>query len=151
MLFGLFSPVPGEDPSLTQVLLWCQDLGSRYPHGKLNVQDLFFCKCWWSPNYWFLVFPCHSQYSAVDSNPLSLYVMHPFWNTIVKVRPPPPLSGTTKLQSPSVKLSAEKPCFVCGATNDKGCCLPACPRLTALQSKASTCPLICHMQLSSAV
>uniref|UniRef100_A0A8C0J8X5 Uncharacterized protein n=1 Tax=Chelonoidis abingdonii TaxID=106734 RepID=A0A8C0J8X5_CHEAB len=24
------------------------------------------------------------KYSAVDSNPLSLYVMHPFWNTIVK-------------------------------------------------------------------
>ncbi|KFP09869.1 Ethanolaminephosphotransferase 1, partial [Egretta garzetta] len=28
-----------------------------------------------------------SQYSAVDSNPLSLYVMHPFWNTIVKIFP----------------------------------------------------------------
>lgn len=26
------------------------------------------------------------QYSAVDTNPLSLYVMHPFWNTVVKVR-----------------------------------------------------------------
>uniref|UniRef100_A0A8C7A1J5 Ethanolaminephosphotransferase 1 n=1 Tax=Nothoprocta perdicaria TaxID=30464 RepID=A0A8C7A1J5_NOTPE len=26
-------------------------------------------------------------YSAVDSNPLSLYVMHPFWNTIVKIFP----------------------------------------------------------------
>ena len=25
------------------------------------------------------------KYSAVDSNPLSLYVMHPFWNTVVKV------------------------------------------------------------------
>ncbi|KAJ6661139.1 hypothetical protein lerEdw1_015275, partial [Lerista edwardsae] len=28
-----------------------------------------------------------SQYSAVDSNPLSLYVMHPFWNTVVKIFP----------------------------------------------------------------
>uniref|UniRef100_A0A672UTH3 Ethanolaminephosphotransferase 1 n=1 Tax=Strigops habroptila TaxID=2489341 RepID=A0A672UTH3_STRHB len=27
------------------------------------------------------------KYSAVDSNPLSLYVMHPFWNTIVKIFP----------------------------------------------------------------
>ena len=27
------------------------------------------------------------KYSAVDSNPLSLYVMHPFWNTVVKVFP----------------------------------------------------------------
>uniref|UniRef100_A0A8B9TN58 Ethanolaminephosphotransferase 1 n=1 Tax=Anas platyrhynchos TaxID=8839 RepID=A0A8B9TN58_ANAPL len=27
------------------------------------------------------------EYSAVDSNPLSLYVMHPFWNTIVKIFP----------------------------------------------------------------
>uniref|UniRef100_A0A7N9DC10 Dynein regulatory complex subunit 1 n=1 Tax=Macaca fascicularis TaxID=9541 RepID=A0A7N9DC10_MACFA len=27
------------------------------------------------------------KYSAVDTNPLSLYVMHPFWNTIVKVFP----------------------------------------------------------------
>jgi len=26
------------------------------------------------------------QYSAVDSNPLSIYVMHPFWNSVVKVR-----------------------------------------------------------------
>lgn len=26
------------------------------------------------------------QYSAVDSNPLSIYVMHPFWNFVVKVR-----------------------------------------------------------------
>ncbi|TKC48884.1 hypothetical protein EI555_007033, partial [Monodon monoceros] len=26
-------------------------------------------------------------YSAVDTNPLSLYVMHPFWNTVVKVFP----------------------------------------------------------------
>lgn len=26
------------------------------------------------------------QYSAVDSNPLSVYVMHPFWNFVVKVR-----------------------------------------------------------------
>uniref|UniRef100_A0A2K6FSZ1 Selenoprotein I n=1 Tax=Propithecus coquereli TaxID=379532 RepID=A0A2K6FSZ1_PROCO len=25
------------------------------------------------------------KYSAVDINPLSLYIMHPFWNTIVKV------------------------------------------------------------------
>ncbi|NWY71198.1 EPT1 Ethanolaminephosphotransferase, partial [Erithacus rubecula] len=28
-----------------------------------------------------------SQYSAVDSNPLSLYVMHPFWNAVVKIFP----------------------------------------------------------------
>lgn len=28
------------------------------------------------------------QYSAVDSNPLSIYVMHPFWNFVVKVRKP---------------------------------------------------------------
>ncbi|KAF7235878.1 Ethanolaminephosphotransferase 1 [Varanus komodoensis] len=27
------------------------------------------------------------QYSAVDNNPLSLYVMHPFWNTVVKIFP----------------------------------------------------------------
>uniref|UniRef100_B4F7D7 Selenoprotein I n=2 Tax=Rattus norvegicus TaxID=10116 RepID=B4F7D7_RAT len=27
------------------------------------------------------------KYSALDTNPLSLYVMHPFWNTIVKVFP----------------------------------------------------------------
>uniref|UniRef100_A0A8C6G1Z6 Uncharacterized protein n=1 Tax=Moschus moschiferus TaxID=68415 RepID=A0A8C6G1Z6_MOSMO len=27
------------------------------------------------------------KYSAVDTNPLSLYVMHPFWNTVVKVFP----------------------------------------------------------------
>ncbi|KAF2984271.1 hypothetical protein EK904_012005 [Melospiza melodia maxima] len=27
------------------------------------------------------------EYSAVDSNPLSLYVMHPFWNAIVKIFP----------------------------------------------------------------
>uniref|UniRef100_A0A669Q7M0 Ethanolaminephosphotransferase 1 n=1 Tax=Phasianus colchicus TaxID=9054 RepID=A0A669Q7M0_PHACC len=27
------------------------------------------------------------RYSAVDSNPLSVYVMHPFWNTIVKIFP----------------------------------------------------------------
>ncbi|XP_012508005.1 PREDICTED: ethanolaminephosphotransferase 1 isoform X2 [Propithecus coquereli] len=27
------------------------------------------------------------KYSAVDTNPLSLYIMHPFWNTIVKVFP----------------------------------------------------------------
>ncbi|XP_012583065.1 PREDICTED: ethanolaminephosphotransferase 1 isoform X2 [Condylura cristata] len=27
------------------------------------------------------------KYSAVDTNPLSLYVMHPFWNTIVKIFP----------------------------------------------------------------
>ncbi|OPJ81232.1 hypothetical protein AV530_009677 [Patagioenas fasciata monilis] len=27
------------------------------------------------------------KYSAVDSNPLSLYVMHPFWNTVVKIFP----------------------------------------------------------------
>uniref|UniRef100_A0A3Q2XCR6 Ethanolaminephosphotransferase 1 n=1 Tax=Hippocampus comes TaxID=109280 RepID=A0A3Q2XCR6_HIPCM len=26
------------------------------------------------------------KYSAVDSNPLSVYVMHPFWNFVVKVR-----------------------------------------------------------------
>lgn len=26
-----------------------------------------------------------SQYSAVDTNPLSVYVMHPFWNFLVKV------------------------------------------------------------------
>ncbi|EDL37272.1 DNA segment, Chr 5, Wayne State University 178, expressed, isoform CRA_b [Mus musculus] len=24
------------------------------------------------------------KYSALDTNPLSLYIMHPFWNTIVK-------------------------------------------------------------------
>uniref|UniRef100_A0A3P8TJK2 Uncharacterized protein n=1 Tax=Amphiprion percula TaxID=161767 RepID=A0A3P8TJK2_AMPPE len=24
------------------------------------------------------------KYSAVDSNPLSVYVMHPFWNFVVK-------------------------------------------------------------------
>uniref|UniRef100_A0A4W5N635 Uncharacterized protein n=1 Tax=Hucho hucho TaxID=62062 RepID=A0A4W5N635_9TELE len=34
-----------------------------------------------------LSFPLSSlQYSAVDSNPLSVYVMHPFWNSVVKVR-----------------------------------------------------------------
>ncbi|KAJ3606676.1 hypothetical protein NHX12_026195 [Muraenolepis orangiensis] len=27
------------------------------------------------------------KYSAVDSNPLSVYVMHPFWNSVVKVLP----------------------------------------------------------------
>ncbi|MGH0166614.1 UNVERIFIED_CONTAM: hypothetical protein FKN15_051354, partial [Acipenser sinensis] len=27
------------------------------------------------------------QYSAVDSNPLSVYVMHPFWNSVVKFLP----------------------------------------------------------------
>uniref|UniRef100_A0A8D0H2L6 Ethanolaminephosphotransferase 1 n=1 Tax=Sphenodon punctatus TaxID=8508 RepID=A0A8D0H2L6_SPHPU len=27
------------------------------------------------------------KYSAVDSNPLSLYIMHPFWNTVVKIFP----------------------------------------------------------------
>lgn len=27
------------------------------------------------------------KYSAVDTNPLSLYVMHPFWNSIVKIVP----------------------------------------------------------------
>ncbi|XP_028927594.1 ethanolaminephosphotransferase 1 isoform X1 [Ornithorhynchus anatinus] len=27
------------------------------------------------------------KYSALDTNPLSLYVMHPFWNTIVKIFP----------------------------------------------------------------
>uniref|UniRef100_A0A8D0STJ7 Ethanolaminephosphotransferase 1 n=2 Tax=Sus scrofa TaxID=9823 RepID=A0A8D0STJ7_PIG len=27
------------------------------------------------------------KYSAVDTNPLSLYVMHPFWNTVVKIFP----------------------------------------------------------------
>ncbi|XP_014418999.1 ethanolaminephosphotransferase 1 isoform X1 [Camelus ferus] len=27
------------------------------------------------------------KYSALDTNPLSLYVMHPFWNTVVKVFP----------------------------------------------------------------
>ena len=27
------------------------------------------------------------KYSAVDTNPLSLHVMHPFWNTVVKVFP----------------------------------------------------------------
>ncbi|XP_029510094.1 ethanolaminephosphotransferase 1-like [Oncorhynchus nerka] len=27
------------------------------------------------------------KYSAVDSNPLSVYVMHPFWNSVVKVMP----------------------------------------------------------------
>ncbi|MED6287507.1 hypothetical protein CHARACLAT_017106 [Characodon lateralis] len=26
------------------------------------------------------------KYSAVDTNPLSVYVMHPFWNFLVKVR-----------------------------------------------------------------
>uniref|UniRef100_A0A8B9HW59 Uncharacterized protein n=1 Tax=Astyanax mexicanus TaxID=7994 RepID=A0A8B9HW59_ASTMX len=25
------------------------------------------------------------KYSAVDTNPLSVYVMHPFWNSMVKV------------------------------------------------------------------
>uniref|UniRef100_G3TLJ6 Selenoprotein I n=1 Tax=Loxodonta africana TaxID=9785 RepID=G3TLJ6_LOXAF len=30
---------------------------------------------------------CIFQYSAVDTNPLSLYVMHPFWNNVVKVFP----------------------------------------------------------------
>lgn len=35
-------------------------------------------------------FTCFAlQYSAVDSNPLSIYVMHPFWNFVVKVRKPP--------------------------------------------------------------
>uniref|UniRef100_A0A8C9FS07 Uncharacterized protein n=1 Tax=Pavo cristatus TaxID=9049 RepID=A0A8C9FS07_PAVCR len=47
--------------------------------------------------YYFLSFISpRSQYSAVDSNPLSVYVMHPFWNTIVKVRPPPALTGTAE-------------------------------------------------------
>ncbi|XP_069035016.1 ethanolaminephosphotransferase 1 [Lepisosteus oculatus] len=27
------------------------------------------------------------KYSAVDSNPLSVYVMHPFWNSVVKILP----------------------------------------------------------------
>uniref|UniRef100_A0A8C9R444 Ethanolaminephosphotransferase 1 n=1 Tax=Scleropages formosus TaxID=113540 RepID=A0A8C9R444_SCLFO len=27
------------------------------------------------------------KYSAVDTNPLSVYVMHPFWNTVVKILP----------------------------------------------------------------
>uniref|UniRef100_A0AAY4CG94 Ethanolaminephosphotransferase 1 n=1 Tax=Denticeps clupeoides TaxID=299321 RepID=A0AAY4CG94_9TELE len=27
------------------------------------------------------------KYSAVDTNPLSIYVMHPFWNSVVKVLP----------------------------------------------------------------
>uniref|UniRef100_A0A8C1WJ56 Selenoprotein I n=1 Tax=Cyprinus carpio TaxID=7962 RepID=A0A8C1WJ56_CYPCA len=27
------------------------------------------------------------KYSAVDSNPLSIYVMHPFWNSVVKILP----------------------------------------------------------------
>uniref|UniRef100_A0A8D2KFB2 Ethanolaminephosphotransferase 1 n=1 Tax=Urocitellus parryii TaxID=9999 RepID=A0A8D2KFB2_UROPR len=27
------------------------------------------------------------KYSAVDTNPLSLYIMHPFWNTLVKAFP----------------------------------------------------------------
>lgn len=27
------------------------------------------------------------KYSAVDTNPLSLYVMHPFWNSVVKILP----------------------------------------------------------------
>lgn len=27
------------------------------------------------------------KYSAVDTNPLSVYVMHPFWNTVVKIMP----------------------------------------------------------------
>lgn len=27
------------------------------------------------------------KYSAVDSNPLSVYVMHPFWNSVVKIMP----------------------------------------------------------------
>ncbi|KAL8184952.1 UNVERIFIED_CONTAM: hypothetical protein K2H54_033260 [Gekko kuhli] len=29
----------------------------------------------------------YPEYSAVDNNPLSLYVMHPFWNTVVKIFP----------------------------------------------------------------
>ncbi|KTF73256.1 hypothetical protein cypCar_00029082 [Cyprinus carpio] len=28
------------------------------------------------------------KYSAVDSNPLSIYVMHPFWNSVVKINIP---------------------------------------------------------------
>ncbi|CAH2245462.1 ethanolaminephosphotransferase 1 [Pelobates cultripes] len=31
--------------------------------------------------------PISLQYSAVDTNPLSLYVMHPFWNSIVRFFP----------------------------------------------------------------
>ncbi|ERE67376.1 ethanolaminephosphotransferase 1 [Cricetulus griseus] len=31
--------------------------------------------------------PYDFMYSALDTNPLSLYIMHPFWNTIVKVFP----------------------------------------------------------------
>ncbi|KAG5277163.1 hypothetical protein AALO_G00114270 [Alosa alosa] len=27
------------------------------------------------------------KYSAVDTNPLSVYVMHPFWNSVVKIMP----------------------------------------------------------------
>uniref|UniRef100_A0A3B3SRQ2 Ethanolaminephosphotransferase 1 n=1 Tax=Paramormyrops kingsleyae TaxID=1676925 RepID=A0A3B3SRQ2_9TELE len=29
----------------------------------------------------------YKYYSAVDSNPLSVYVMHPFWNSVVKILP----------------------------------------------------------------
>lgn len=40
-------------------------------------------------NFCFMLICCVCltlQYSAVDSNPLSIYVMHPFWNFVVKVR-----------------------------------------------------------------
>lgn len=105
MLFRWFSSVPGAIPSLTHLFLQCQHSGSRCPHGKLNIWDLWlFASVVGALTVVFLFFPCHSQYSAVDSNPLSLYVMHPFWNTIVKVRPRPTLSGTAKLQSPQSLL-----------------------------------------------
>ncbi|XP_050186834.1 ethanolaminephosphotransferase 1 isoform X2 [Myiozetetes cayanensis] len=45
-----------------------------------------FSRVFLSPDWWFCSL-CGPQYSAVDSNPLSLYVMHPFWNTIVKIFP----------------------------------------------------------------
>uniref|UniRef100_A0A8B9UGE2 Ethanolaminephosphotransferase 1 n=1 Tax=Anas zonorhyncha TaxID=75864 RepID=A0A8B9UGE2_9AVES len=49
------------------------------------------------------------EYSAVDSNPLSLYVMHPFWNTIVKVRPRPAPNRTAKPVLPWVFLISAAP------------------------------------------
>lgn len=33
--------------------------------------------------YFFIFF---LQYNAIDTNPLSIYVMHPFWNKLVEVR-----------------------------------------------------------------
>ncbi|MGH0147753.1 UNVERIFIED_CONTAM: hypothetical protein FKN15_036678 [Acipenser sinensis] len=34
-----------------------------------------------------MLFVLEEKYSAVDSNPLSVYVMHPFWNSVVKFLP----------------------------------------------------------------